>query len=128
MTIFFTKNCYKKEIKTTHPSPAPRTFNKTCLQHEVLTKCCHRCGFFGPHTPTSSFPHRPPVTHSSFPRRRESIAPQGLLKHYSPHKNNPPAQILFQNLPHKFIMVFQFLWHCFKLSVWKISTNFWMIL
>ena len=37
-----------KENKTAHSSPTPRIFNKTCLQHEVLTKCCHPVDFSGP--------------------------------------------------------------------------------
>ena len=41
--FFFAKKIVK--TKKTKP-PTPRTFNKTCLQHEVLTKCCHPVAFF----------------------------------------------------------------------------------
>ena len=41
---FFT---FLKTKPTTHQT-TPRIFNKTCLQHEVLTKCCHPVAFSPP--------------------------------------------------------------------------------
>ena len=83
MTIFFTKKLLKQR-KQNHPhQTTPRIFNKTCLQHEVLTKCCHPVAFSGP-THTFVIPaHRAPQKLQIFvgDSRRESIAPQGQQKH-----------------------------------------------
>ena len=46
MTIFFTKKLLKQ--RNQNHTPTPRSFNKTCLQHKVLTKCCHPVAFSGP--------------------------------------------------------------------------------